>query len=307
MLFRERAGLADALGLQGDANHAAANRRGKVDGAGAAAGPHVQQATIRVDPRRVGRSRRQRQAARVDWYEGRSLSYQANSPYGPFVSLFNNLLGVPKGAPDAERYEAVQRSISEIVPADSASLAPFIGSMMGIELQGEDEEVLRYLEPLELRERVFGAVKQIIGVLASTEPTVLVFEDLHWSDPTSVDLIQDLMPFTDSCMLMLLAVFRPGRTDPSWVFHETAQRDYDHRYTQIELHPLDEQQTGSLVSHLLSMQRMPEHIRSLILDKTEGNPFFVEEVIRSLLDQGVLVRDVSRGAHHGRRPEHCGA
>ena len=144
-----------------------------------------------------------------------------------------------------------------------------------------------------MRDRTFGATREYIERLASVRPLVFVFEDLHWVDPTSLDLLETLMPLTNSCKLMIIAVFRPLRQEPSWRFHEIATRDYLDRYTSIALEPLDEEGSRSLVANLLHVEDLPASVRSLILQKAEGNPFFVEEVIRSLLDSNLVVREDS--------------
>ena len=93
---------------------------------------------------------------------------------------------------------------------------------------------------------------------------------------------------------MLVGIFRPWRQEPSWRFHETASREYSHRYTSVMLEPLARDDARELVANLLHVEDLPEKVRALILQKAEGNPFFVEEVIRSLLDAGLVV---SEGGH----------
>ena len=122
---------------------------------------------------------------------------------------------------------------------------------------------------------------------------MLVFEDLHWVDPTSLELLERVLAVTDQVPLMVVAVYRPWRQDLSWRFHETATRDYSHSYTPIRLEPLDRDDSRRLVANLLHVEDLPEKVRSLILTKSEGNPFFVEEVIRSLLDSALVVRENS--------------
>jgi tetratricopeptide (TPR) repeat protein len=232
--------------------------------------------------------------AGVDWLEGRSLSYQTQTPYAPFNALFANLLDVPRGGADADRYAAIQAGMATVLPGMGDAHAPLIGSMLGVDLPSEAAETVKYLEPQDLRDRIFATVKEIVATLSARKPTVLVFEDLHWADPTSLDLVQELFPLTDSSMLMLMAAFRPQRQEQSWQFHETAIRDFDLRYTGIELHALDTEQTAVMCRNLLEVQGLPASVQSLILSKTEGNPFFVEEVIRSLLDTGAITRDGDR-------------
>jgi predicted ATPase/class 3 adenylate cyclase len=233
----------------------------------------------------TGRSR-----AYPQWYEGRSLSYETTTPYAPFIDMLDALFGLHAEDTDDLKYSKLKGKLDEVMPGRGDEIAPYLASLLGIELSGEDVERVRYLEPLALRGRVFYAVGTLVGALASTGPCVLVFEDLHWADPTSLELIESLLPITGSAPLMLLAIFRPQSQDPSWHFHEIASRDYAHSYTPVTLQPLDEGDSRQLVANLLEIEDLPEKVRTLILKKAEGNPFFVEEVIRSLLDAKLVVR-----------------
>ncbi len=218
----------------------------------------------------------------VQWLEARAMSYQAATPYAPFAYVLSRYFELRPEEPSPQGYEHIA--------ARAAGLAPFLAALLGIEAPGRDAARIQALPPLELREEIFRAVVEFFRGLAATQPTVLVLEDLHWADSSSLDLAEHLMSLTDRAMLMLLALFRPRRQEPSWHFHELAARDYTHRYISVVLEPLDNSQARELVANLLHIEDLPEPVRALILEKAEGNPFFVEEVIRSLLDQKLVVR-----------------
>ncbi|MBI4790196.1 MAG: AAA family ATPase, partial [Chloroflexi bacterium] len=224
------------------------------------------------------------------WLEGRALSFETTTPYAPFISLLNHLFRLTPNDQDAEKYAQLKRSVAEIAPGRESAIAPYFAAMLGIAVVGDDSDKVNYLMPPDLRARVFGAALEFFERLAA-QPLVLVFEDLHWADSTSLDLIEKLMELTDRVPLMILALFRPQRQEPSWRFHEVASRDYAHRYTALALEPLDEPSSRALVANLLHIEDLPEKVRALILIKAEGNPFYVEEVIRSLLDAKLVVRD----------------
>lgn len=230
---------------------------------------------------------------RISWHEGRSLSYQTSTPYAPFASLLNAMLGLQEMQPDDEKYDIVTARVAGVMPQSVDETAPFIASLLGINLVGEAAERIRYLQPPQIRDGVFRAIRGLIERLASRQPLVLVFEDLHWVDPTSLELLEQLMPLTDRLALMIVCLFRPVRQEPSWRFHEIATRDYIHRYTAVALEPLDSDSSRELVAHLLEVEDLSEKVRALIMAKAEGNPFFVEEVIRSLLDAGLIIREDS--------------
>lgn len=223
----------------------------------------------------------------VGWHEGRSYSYRTTTPYAPVADLLRDVLGLePSGEASLEH---VRAAIADVPGAAAlgADDAPFLARLLG----ARDASVaahLQYLEPHEVRHRTFESVRSLLEAVARTRPTVLVLEDLHWADETSLDLLETLLPLTDEAMLMVLAVFRPQRTEPSWRFHELASRDYGHRYLPITLAPLDDGESRELVGRLLHVDGLAGAVRDKILAKAEGNPFYVEEVIRSLLDAGAI-------------------
>jgi class 3 adenylate cyclase/tetratricopeptide (TPR) repeat protein len=230
-------------------------------------------------------------ASPIIWYEGRSLSYQSATPHAPLIDLFQNIFGLHPDDNDADKYAKIKTRLSEILSTPAEEIAPFIASLLELSIPGPDAERVVYLDPPQLRERTFHAITNLLRQVATTHPLVLVFEDLHWSDASSLNLLEKLTALTDTVALMIIALFRPQRLDLSWHFHEAAARDYAHRYTALALEPLDETQARSLVSNLLHIEGLPEKVRQLILQKAEGNPFFVEEVIRTLLDAKLVVRD----------------
>ena len=197
--------------------------------------------------------------------------------------------GYQSGSP----YDLLREQIAGLLPGRASETAPFIATLLGIEPTGEDRERVRYLQPPQLRGQIFKAAADLFEALASACPLLVVFEDIHWIDPSSLDLLEELMALTDRMPLMLLAVLRPQRQEASWRFHDGAQRDYTHRYTSVALEPLDADNSRTLVANLLHVEDLPLKVRNLILTKAEGNPFFVEEVIRSLLDAELVVQQNS--------------
>ena len=148
-----------------------------------------------------------------------------------------------------------------------------------------------YLQPPQVRDRIFRATGEFFASLAQSRPLVLVFEDLHWIDPTSLDLLEQLMQLPNQAPIVIIGVFRPWQQEPSWRFHESATRDFSDRYLPISLEPLSAESSRELVAELLHVEDLPEKVRQLILAKAESNPFFVEEVIRSLLDARLVVQE----------------
>ena len=228
--------------------------------------------------------------AELLWMEGRSLSYETSTPYAPFIDLFKMHFELEPLGTDTQRYQAIKSRLVLDAPDYAEEIAPYFASMLEINIVGEDAERIRYLDPPQLRLGVYKAVCTYGEILASRSPLVLVLDDLHWIDPTSLDLMEQLLPLTERVPVLLIALFRPRRQEPSWQFHETAARDYAHRYKSVMLQPLNEDNSRELVANLLEVDDLPRKVRTLIMEKAEGNPFYVEEVIRSLLDSGLIIR-----------------
>jgi class 3 adenylate cyclase/tetratricopeptide (TPR) repeat protein len=226
----------------------------------------------------------------VQWLEGRALSFETKTPFAPFINLFGRFFELRSGDPDRERYAQMLDRLELLFPGRSAEIAPFFATLLGIHPENDAAERVRYLEPPHLRSLIFSHVANLVEALVVTRRVVIFLDDLHWADPTSLELLNSLLPITDRAPLMILAAFRPRRHEPAWGFHEQAEREFYHRYKFVSLVPLDEDQSRQLVGSLLHIEDLPEKVRRKILEKSEGNPFFVEEIIRSLLDSGLVIR-----------------
>jgi class 3 adenylate cyclase/tetratricopeptide (TPR) repeat protein len=225
-------------------------------------------------------------------HEGRTLSYQTSVPYAPVADLIRHVLGLSDRA--APGYADLQGALARVLDESGRdAVAPFIASALGIALPaaGAAADRVRFLEPPALQTAIVGAVADLVSQLAARRPLLLVLEDLHWADTSSLQVIERLLAVTDRASLMLLLVLRPRRDEPSWRLHEVAARDHAARYTPLTLEPLGDDDTRALVANLLRVEGLTDSVRGVILSKAEGNPYFVEEVIRSLIDQGVVVRD----------------
>lgn len=232
-------------------------------------------------------------APSVQWLEARSRSYETQTPYAPFVDLLQRIFEISAVDKDDAAYQKIKARLRALLGEPGHELAPYLATVLGLELTGEDLERVRYLMPPFLRGRITQATAQVIGALAQ-QPTVIVFEDLHWADATSLEMLSALLPLTTQAPLLFLILLRPNKTDPAWQFHENAAANFAGQHTTIELSALDDYASRELVANLLEIEDLPENVRALILKKAEGNPFYVEEVIRSLLDQKLVVREGTR-------------
>ena len=124
---------------------------------------------------------------------------------------------------------------------------------------------------------------------------MLVFEDLHWMDDSSARLLEHLLPLVERVPILICGISRPDPEAPAARLRQIAAERYPNRYTEIPLNPLSRQESLHLVCNLLKTEIYSPELWELIVPKAEGNPFFLEEIIRSLIDEGKVIREQGNG------------
>ena len=226
------------------------------------------------------------------WIESRGISFETSRPYGQFQQRLQQLFGVLEDDP----HDVVMVMLSRTPQGYPPDLHILARRAVEILLAISSESQGPRLEGEALKGELFDAVTGIWRRVASHRPTVMVFDDMHWVDPASAELLRHLFQLTDEVPILFLCATRPERQSPAWQVKQLAETDYPHRYTELALSPLSRDDSDTLVSSLMTISDLPPRLRRMILEKTDGNPFFVEEVVRTLIDSGAVVRDES-GAH----------
>jgi predicted ATPase len=153
---------------------------------------------------------------------------------------------------------------------------PYLFALLGIE---EQTSSLQQMDPQIRRRRTFDALKRLFLRESLNQPLILIFEDLHWIDTETLGFLDTLSESVASARLLLLTNYRPEYR------HEWGQKTY---YTQLRLAPLGKEEAEELLTFLLGNDASLKALKQLILEKTEGTPFFMEEVVQTLAEEGVL-------------------
>jgi class 3 adenylate cyclase/tetratricopeptide (TPR) repeat protein len=226
----------------------------------------------------------------VAWLEGRALSYEQAVTYFPWRQVIREAIGAKEGeAPEVVR-EKLRR--------DPACVAMPEGDPQYLEviLSVESDATLEAVAVLEgeaLVEHIAAATRGYLHARADLMPTVIMLDDLHWADTASLDLLLSVAALVEDLPLLIISLLRPDKDAPSWSAIAKARSQLGAHYTEIMLEPLDGAHSKELLGNLLYIEDLPESVRKLILNKAEGNPFFVEEVIRALIDSEYIVQENS--------------
>jgi ABC-type oligopeptide transport system substrate-binding subunit/class 3 adenylate cyclase len=228
---------------------------------------------------------------RAVWLEGRCVSYGESLPYWPFRDLLRRWIGVSVDAPELRVRVALRRNLERLFGEQTAEIYPYIGALLDLTLEPDAQARLSELSPEALQYRTFEVVSALLARLAEDGPVFVLLEDLHWADPTSVQLAETLVPLTEAAAVLLIVTQRPERDHPSWRIHELAARAVPHRTRVLALEALSGRAGVELLHGLVGADTFPAELCDRLLEAAGGNPFFLEELVRSLVDAGALVPD----------------
>ena len=229
------------------------------------------------------------------WLEGRALSFGRTLSYWPFLEILRQWAGITDDADDGESWARLRDQVARVFPEHLGEILPYLATLLGITVPPDFEDRVKYLDAQAVGRQIFRAGRRLFERLAKQRPLVVVLEDLHWADQSSVELLEHLFPLVESAPILFVGIGRPDRDSPATQLRKLARTSYAARYTEVVFAPLSPSASAALVDNLLASPDLPPAFRELILHRTEGNPFFMEEVVRSLIGQGTLVRDQPAG------------
>src|SRR6476620_3770759 len=214
-----------------------------------------------------------------DWtvLEAFSVSHGKGSSYLPVIELLHSYFGITKGDDPATRREKIAKHIGAFNSSLETAL-PYLLALLEIE---DDKERLAGMDPQLRRSRTFEAVVRLLLAEASQHPLILIFEDLHWLDDESQALLDLLVESMANSRILLLVNYRP-----EYALH-WGDKTYCHllRRESLERDSADEMLSAILGK---SIELLP--LKQLIIETTGGTPFFMEETVQALFDEGALKR-----------------
>ena len=217
----------------------------------------------------------------ITFLEGRCLSYGKRTPYYPISEILKGNFEIIENESDENIRSKVKRSL-EVLNADEAMTLPYLLELFGVKKSGIDNALM---SPEALKDKTIEAIKQIILKGAQIRPLVLAIEDLHWADKATEDVLQLLLEAIPGSRVLIIFTYRPE------FVHTWGGRSY---HNQINLNRLSNRESLFMVSNLLGTDRIDNDLLSLILSKTEGMPFFIEEFVKSLIGIEIIKQEYGK-------------
>ncbi len=224
----------------------------------------------------------------VKWLEGRSLSNGQTISFHPFADLLRSWVGIDDEDDDRQARRKLDQSLRLALSADAESAAPFVASLIGVQLSLPEQERIARI-PGDAKEKLLrGSLTRLFRSVSQAQPLILVFDDLHWADQSSVELLDSLLRLINESPVLILGVYRPGFKDTSDRIRNTVATQFGDRLIEIELEQLDRESARAMIHDLFRGGDVPHETRNRIEDKAQGNPLYIEEVIRALLETGAI-------------------
>ncbi|MBI3456775.1 MAG: AAA family ATPase [Candidatus Rokubacteria bacterium] len=219
-----------------------------------------------------------------DWLvlESGSVSYGKATPYLPVIDLLKAYCGIQ----DRDDQRQIREKLTGKLLTLDRALEPALPAFLALLDVPVEEPQWQALDPPQRRQRTLDAVKRLLLRESQVQPLLAVFEDLHWIDAETQALLDSLVESLPTARVLLVVNYRP---------------EYEHRwgnktyYTQLRLDPLPPESAEELLKALLGDDPGLQPLKGLLIDRTEGNPFFLEESVRTLVETGILVGE--RGAY----------
>jgi len=213
----------------------------------------------------------------VNFLEGKCLSYSRGVAYHPVIDILKSNFDIQEGEGDSEVRGKVKRGL-EIMKIDELSTLPYLLGLLSVKDSGIDQISM---SPEAKKERMIEAIKRIVIKGSEIRPLIIAFEDLHWADKSSEDVAKDLLENIPGSRVLLIFTYRPE------FVHTWGGKSY---HNQLTLHRLSNRESLEMATSILGTKEIERVLEGLILEKTEGIPFFIEEFIKSLKDLKVIER-----------------
>jgi class 3 adenylate cyclase/tetratricopeptide (TPR) repeat protein len=234
----------------------------------------------------IGKSRlllelRRRVGQDAAWQEGHCLSFGRAMAFHPLIDLLRRRFGVEEGDTDAMIATRIERGVAEMGEEPGAT-APYLRALLSVDPGDAD---VRAMNPAQRRGETIEALRRLLVRAAERHPQILVIEDLHWMDSGSEPFLAALVDTVPALRVLLVFTYRPGYVNPF------GERSYS---TRIVPAPLSAEDSARMAAAVLATDALPDALRALVAGRAEGNPFYVEELVKSLQESGVLTAIAGR-------------
>ncbi|NPA24888.1 MAG: AAA family ATPase [Deltaproteobacteria bacterium] len=239
----------------------------------------------------IGKSRliselKQRKAVkRVLLLEGQAISIGKNLRFHPVVDVLKRWALIGDQDADLLAFVKLDRVVRGVCPRESDEILPFLATLMGLQLVGRHAERVLRTSGEGLEKIILKSLQELFIQASRQQPVIVIIEDLHWADASSLRLLGSLYRLAEKHRVSFINLYRPGYLDDEG----RSVLNRPGRYHEIQLRPLNERDSEKLIGRLSEGRELSGALRKRIVAQTGGNPFFIEEVVYSLLEDATRI------------------
>ncbi len=238
----------------------------------------------------------------MQWLFGRSRSYNRNWPYSLWIELLSNWLNIYTGQRQEEIKARLVEQCKDLWGDEFELYFPYLAELLHITLDAHHREKIEYLSADTLRQQIADAVLNWLEAIARRLPLAVVLSEVEWADPSSLHLIKASAGLVEKLPIVFILLYRD---DPGSLLDTTktaVEEMLGDLADEVALLPLEPSQCSQLIDFLIGPDIFPDETRELLVKNSEGNPSYIVEILRSLIDREVLVQNCDSRAWCLARP-----
>lgn len=239
--------------------------------------------------RLVAELKKREEMKRVTLIEGRAISIGRNLSFHPIIDLLKQWAKIREDDSEVTAIAKLEIAIRNVCQEEMLEVLPFIATLMGMKLLGKYRERIDGIEGEALEKLILKNVRELLIKATELTPLVIVTEDLQWADTSSIDLMESLFRLAETHSILFINVFRPGYKETGDRIVKTIKGKPPVYYVEIILEALNEQMSEAIIANVLNASGIHHAVLKQIVGRSGGNPFFIEEVVRSFIDEGAVV------------------
>ena len=240
--------------------------------------------------RLIAELKRREAMKQVTLLEGRAISIGKNLSFHPIIDLLKQWAGITEYDSDSRAFGKLDHAIRSIHPDDADEILSFVATLMGLKPVGRYAHRVEGIKGEALEKLIVKNVRELMIKGSALNPTVVIMEDLHWADTSSIEFLENLYRLAENHRILFINVFRPGYLEKRSEKITGIGKKLPIYYVEINLQPLDKTDSEALIQNMLEISGLPYTVIGRIIERAGGNPFFIEEVVRSLIDDGTIIK-----------------
>lgn len=213
-------------------------------------------------------------------YLGDCISYGSSFSYYPFIDILLKFFSFTQNDLPETKKEKIKKKCEE-VNKELIEWLPLIGEVIGLTFP--ETKLTKYLDPKIKKQRINEIILEIIKYESNVKPVTIIIEDVHWADSGSMDVINYICRNIEKERIIMALVYRPMETKEEFMGKKWSN--------ELLLKELKNEEILELIENLLNIKNIPEDFKNIIFEKSQGNPFYVEELVKSLIEQGNIIEE----------------